>query len=1367
MTSKALGFALRLPQQKHDYDEAVNNVFKEVSTALREFAHYTETHSAPLLPEIHNVLVCFVKLCAQVVNHRQGRKRDATKKILNHVIGVDKELEQQLQEFKNAMQNKHYLQATLTHAMVGEVKENTGQTNVTVQAIHAEQDRPKILRKIGECLSIPPTVNIDLRTTQTREKITAKCARNTGQWIWKHSDYREWTGKHNKAMGKSVPHVLLVLGPQSSGKTCTSAQITKRLEQVRSRTYVAHYFFPVTVATKKPGDEGTVAWALRYMAFQIARVDTTVRNSLDKACNNASSAIRQLPRSSESEDLGKLWGSFGIGLPGSNATYYLVFDGLNNLAKSEIEALFAFVQQVDPGPMRARNLRILLSGQDHQFNQGTIFERALKIRMGRDSREDVPIIIQAEFAKRKMLMNCSNNPRQAEARDLILDELPNRVNGNYAELQLWLDRIEKPLSSRNWKEDLIKLFSEPARVYEATIESMEQALKADEIDELNELLKHVIFRRFPPNLKELEAAMLLHEDTVPGEDLETVIKTKYSTVLKLKIDGVEVQEGIQEYLAKKAEKASTGSDSLSRNSSSISMALTLNNVDQNRAAQYFWDLTQMVMQKNFTFDFNNPLKDSNQNQNRIRVNEFEAHLTFVDQAFRLLRSEPQVDHQPITNYLVEWLPYHLMRRDDKEWLSRVLSAPSLTQRYLSKFTKMVVTEFLRDRSWKVFMAYQWVEELMAADSVRAHSLDGDTEAEVSDKWGQVSEWCREVLGLPTSSLNSLWYERLAAIASLDDDVDLQPSLLLYERAIQQVNPSWLCYRDMGIVLHKQDQTEKAIDNMKMALSNAEDSDAEPKPEATDIAQLHLLLGDYAYKIMDMESAERYYLSACKSVDTYQSMKGLLGCLKSKLNTLHNGQTRQWLCDMFPDGADGRKMRAVFEMMARDSDHDDLFPMMFAVLREDHDVLQRVVSIMVYGSSLFETLDKSNAAKSPNATDNFAEEGAHGILLYYAGIVANTHKTLRDSRGSVFESTNLWTASRNNLTEIRSDNAIMARSNASSALARHYFQLMLGDNQLKYTSKLEELKSDDLDHNDEAVGLLVAIHALRDQSGIAQKLLKSRLNLAMNILSDDTPDNDYLGFYVIHMAAGAYQDLENAAIAMSLLGQPDLVTDALHLEDEAIGLPDGFSRIPVLEVFHNLARETISVAIAKVPNVTEQYRRIQAANVYIENEIKTWKSSGKDANQDVVQEATSIAYDLIKRHLNQVDLEATPHWSRDGRTADGKHCKKQADFRSGEFYHCLYCWDRDFCQDCFNLLRDPASSVITVCNAEHKWLQVPAQGTTFYVGRRAKAVRRPSGFESTEDGHILVACYDQNQGDTSSEITVQEWMKGIKKQYRLD
>jgi hypothetical protein len=78
ITSTALCLVFDIPESIKGYNDAINLVFGEVSSALSQFQIYQSMDNVDplLIKRIHQVMVSFVKLCAHVVKYRQGRKRD-------------------------------------------------------------------------------------------------------------------------------------------------------------------------------------------------------------------------------------------------------------------------------------------------------------------------------------------------------------------------------------------------------------------------------------------------------------------------------------------------------------------------------------------------------------------------------------------------------------------------------------------------------------------------------------------------------------------------------------------------------------------------------------------------------------------------------------------------------------------------------------------------------------------------------------------------------------------------------------------------------------------------------------------------------------------------------------------------------------------------------------------------------------------------------------------------------------------------------------------------------------------------------------------------------------------------------------------
>lgn len=430
-------------------------------------------------------------------------------------LGDDSGLETEMKNFQTLVKQTHEVEGTLILEAVA--KNDTNMRQVLEQAadIHIkvnridedvterkeETDKTKRLMKIRDTLTVPSYVRLDTNTTETCTNIYAKRLDGTGKWVWKHPAYEEWTST------KGSSPLLLLSGDSSSGKTSVTALITKKLEdQKRTRIYVSHFFFPQS--TKKSDDDKyPVQSALKYMAFQIARVDATAAKALGKACDNTERVnFRSLT------DLKRLWAELKIGSPGLGATYYLVFDGLEHLLEKHAEALVDFALSLEPASSpdgaTGPRVRVLLSGADKVFDGRPGIESALRIDISKHTIPDMEVFINNELITRGMLQNAKLGSKQERARDLIRQELPQNVKGSYSRLQYSLDNIVRRLDSGAGLKELREILKTSMSSHEAEIQRLQRSLGPEEIKDLNELLKWVVFGAQSMKLQELEAAMV-------------------------------------------------------------------------------------------------------------------------------------------------------------------------------------------------------------------------------------------------------------------------------------------------------------------------------------------------------------------------------------------------------------------------------------------------------------------------------------------------------------------------------------------------------------------------------------------------------------------------------------------------------------------------------------------------------------------------------------------------------------------------------------------------------------------------------------------------------------------------------------------
>ncbi|KXH50948.1 hypothetical protein CSAL01_04813 [Colletotrichum salicis] len=1366
ITASALSFVFDIPQAIKGYNDAVDQVFSEVSSALSQFQIYQSMDSVDrlLINQINLVLIRFVEVCAHVVKHRQGRRRDRVFQRVKSIFDSDTDLAGAMAAFKGAMQGQRDVEGTVTLAVVVETQRAAQETHKGVQSLTDDADRTKTLTKIRDNLGVLSTVRLDTNTTQTVTTISDKCFNGTGSWIWTHEAYTTWTASNDK-------DILVVSGPESSGKTSVTALITKRLEEQKGRTYVAHYFFPVSTK-KSESDKNPVQTALKYMAFQIARVDVTVRKALSKACDAGPAAFR---RSLTTENLEKLWTDLKIGAPGSGATYYLVFDGIENLHQDQLKMLLEFV-----------------------FGSRTKAKPTRRVRI-----------------------------------------LPQ------------LDGVIRLLSTRMATvEELDRMLDQSMSGLEAAINDLQRSLTADEILELNEMLKWALYSHYYLTLDQLESAMI-NGEAIFGHRISDVSR-----------GSVYPQDGVVDYLQKQRELANRSSNSKDR--PTISMTITINNVDQELCGHFLWDLADMAIRDKFKFDFNNSGALHNSAQRIISVDEFEANQIIVTRAFNYLKGDPQEQTKDIGEYLICWLPYHLgqlrqledegrgelttneraeigsnlynlfkddavfkrhkatlgevywwademtdvqkwltdptvVRRLDKPWRAKMERARYPPRGYLKELVNMVVRGFLRERSWGIPSACRWLKEFMAADKDKVETLpdtstpNGDdanpdgsspspSSAGSSDEidWDVASKWCQEILWLSDAELDSIWYERLAEASSWVGNNPDQ-ALLLYQKAAQLKNPSWQCYHGLGVTYYNRDQLSQAIEQVELALKEAESENTMPKPDSKEITELHLLLGKYTYEAQNMATAAKHYWVASQSDDTEQAVAGQLGLLKANLRSSDIAEAAQLLKTMIAAEGGESRMTNILKKIARDSEHDILASSMFKITKDDPELLEKMVHTM-YSATQKSTAQEERNTEPSNVDAQYEEYEAQGVLLYDLGLAAYKFGITLDGKERVSEALRLWTESRALLANVGGRNAYVARSNATSALANHYFLNRGNGKDEEDLEALAKLANDESNVYDDSLRAhLAALHALRGEKDKARSVLKTRVTQALQILSDEMPDNDNYGFFLLRQVMKSYrqEDFKGAFIALSLCSQPDLVTDSLKFAAEDVKDDEVADKEKVLEILAVLAKETAQLARTQVPDSASQLQRIQAAKAHIDSLALASQSKfasefdtihqGKPTIPDSTSSANDIAHrllqsrisDLLKKHTPNIEVEA--HCFCDGYTSEGKKCEKQGDFDQ-EFYHCVYCWDKDFCGECLARLRDPKSDLITVCSEKHQWIRRLRQGEDACVGPAAKTVPVPISVVPVDgDANVLRACYSENGGQV---ISVEEWKEIVAREFEI-
>ncbi|KAJ0122476.1 neutral permease protein [Diaporthe amygdali] len=1450
--TSALGFVFDIPQAIKAYNDAVNQVFEEISSALAQMRIYEsmEKVDGSLLYQIHLVMVSIVRLSAHVVKYQQGGKRERGLQKLKSIFNNDSGLNDEMGVFKRVLQYQRDVESTVTLAVVVETRqdivlliEKNSMLQTTVestqrgvqsiqiasesmqqdlQSIRSNADRNDQLTKIKETLELP---SVDT-STDTRTRFSEGCYEGTGSWIWTHETYDQWTAPKERNSGSRV---LFISGPPGSGKSSACALIARRLEDQQDRTYVAHYFFPKKQESKKQDSDSRkpdsdtkqaadpIRLALKSMAHQIAKVDTIVRNALYNASQDPS-AIRR------ASELNVLWERLKIEATGSRATYYLVFDGLENLVSSDAESLIKFVLglQRSEDSKSESNLRFLVSGKQDMFENSNT-RTALQIRMEEENQPDMRIFISRKLKEQDILQHPKPESDQHMVREMILQRLPRNAKGSYTSLELGLDDIIHRLRTRVTIKELERKLDQPIISHEAAIETLQRSLSGDDVNELNELLKWVYpFADTidPLSLQQLEQAKFLSSGTESLVSLQNTIKNKYSKVLKIENGNVHVQDLALDFL-KKADITSAASQE-PEDSATISMTITINNVDRETCGNFLWDLAHKANRQKFNFDF-----EAHQVGNstaRIAVDELDAYHTIVLRTFQYLNEEPNERTSDIGIHLAAFLPDHLagirhLQEDENQFLRpqqyqeigqnlyTLFKDGTIFERHRANFERIFwnvqdlkeirdwltdtsVMRGVQDKSWRNqvkntispangYLRYFARPLLKDADDEAvsmSHQGDSDEKGKSSSSssyydnidWTLISEWCRNFLNLSDADLDSLWYERLASTALHHDD-KVTKARELFQLALEKEKPSWLCHRGLGTTYDHEEKFAEAMECFELSIAEAKKDGAVPKPELTDLFEMHLLTGRCALNIGDLKKAAEFYLQASSSKDVDQAMKAQLGHMKALMRSPDPQYATKWLQDKLSEETEGRRLCDILKMAAREDDHGDFIPKMFTLASDKPDTLKGVVRAM----------ETATARPGPGAESDevnpLLDDEVVGVLKYYRALAMYTyrHKVASETVDPTREALRLWEECCDQLSNIGSGNANFIRKKAKVKIAQHYFEDMLARDRLDDVDKLAQLaRSENQVQGEwewEASGFLSALYAHHGNTTQSRAALVRKARFGLEVLSDETPQNDNLGFYLLWQALVQNGDFTNAVIALLFCISPDVLADALNSESKDVQDDKGLDNQRLLDTVRKLAGKTLEVVRSQLPEISPQHQRLSIAREHIDTCLGAISSSndalegGEGQSRLALHDSETVAaYHMIQDRLRAAQQDITEvsdwTWSCDGRTMDGKECTKR------EVYHCIYCTDIDFCNDCLGRLRDPercSDIESTVCSSKHRWLKLPLPSSGLYVGPQATSLRSPKVQQRHEDHQIL-----EVSGDGDATVNVEEWKADVARAWNI-
>lgn len=204
----------------------------------------------------------------------------------------------------------------------------------------------------------------------------------------------------------------------------------------------------------------------------------------------------------------------------------------------------------------------------------------------------------------------------------------------------------------------------------------------------------------------------LYSGTESLVSLQNTIKTKYSTVLKIEGGNVHVQDIAVDFLRKA--DITSAAPLEHRESATISMTITVKNVDIETCGNFLWDLAHKANREKFNFDFE-AYQASNSTTAKIAVDELDAHHTIVLRTFQYLNEEPIDRTSDLGHYLVCWLPDHLAAlrslQEDKNRFLRPQEYQEIGQNLYTIFKDDTIFERHRSKFETAFWSVKDMKEI--------------------------------------------------------------------------------------------------------------------------------------------------------------------------------------------------------------------------------------------------------------------------------------------------------------------------------------------------------------------------------------------------------------------------------------------------------------------------------------------------------------------------------------------------------------------------------------------------------------------------------------------------------------------------------
>jgi hypothetical protein len=489
---------------------------------------------------IHKLMISFVDICALSIILRESgrwtRFKGATKKVL---FDDDSGVKSAIEGFKKLIKNQRDIEGPIALEQVlrsrkdivqiltiaYETKESIadiakGMDHVVKEVDHVVKDVDVLTqaesnrkleqiakdnqKKIIEAL-LGTNDLVQASKTVSNEHWNTRF-KGSGSWLHHIPDYESWMNRESHASP-----LLLLTGEPCTGKSFLASVIIHELQSVHGHraegstraALVAYHFFPKS-SDKSTKDQQPYTTALKCLAIQIAEQDMAYSGKISAWCDRA---VKD-PQFKEG-NCRWFWEELKFVAPTRDLTYFLLLDGLDQCEDADqLLNILGDLPRSLPDSDR-RQIRVIATGKAETFEENT-FPDVPRIHVPQYNSPEIRCSIDQKLREFDLFQG--QDPETLKWRNTIHDKLQELAGGDFFKVENVLDKINGLEASDGSYADLQKILNKAGQdrriIAQNAIDTANEDMSANEIEELNELLIWVVFGNSTFDVSKLQAVLV-------------------------------------------------------------------------------------------------------------------------------------------------------------------------------------------------------------------------------------------------------------------------------------------------------------------------------------------------------------------------------------------------------------------------------------------------------------------------------------------------------------------------------------------------------------------------------------------------------------------------------------------------------------------------------------------------------------------------------------------------------------------------------------------------------------------------------------------------------------------------------------------